>query len=123
MFGTTAGTRAIAPGRQDGVRFGFLVPAQIALAVGLGAWLSGRAPPSHGGGQWFESTSAHQFHNTNPPLSEYRKAFRKRVGDVDVSWISVLKVLKLRDKLRARHGRDGFDHETADVLLLEFGAN
>ena len=26
----------------------------------LGAWLSGRAPPSHGGGQWFESTSAHQ---------------------------------------------------------------
>jgi hypothetical protein len=27
----------------------------------LGAWLSGRASPSHGGGQWFESTSAHQF--------------------------------------------------------------
>jgi hypothetical protein len=27
---------------------------------GLGAWLSGRASPSHGGGQWFESTSAHQ---------------------------------------------------------------
>jgi hypothetical protein len=26
----------------------------------LGAWLSGRASPSHGGGQWFESTSAHQ---------------------------------------------------------------
>ncbi len=25
----------------------------------MGAWLSGRAPPSHGGGQWFESTSAH----------------------------------------------------------------
>ena len=27
----------------------------------LGAWLSGRASPSHGGGQWFESTSAHQL--------------------------------------------------------------
>ena len=25
----------------------------------VGAWLSGRASPSHGGGQWFESTSAH----------------------------------------------------------------
>ena len=30
------------------------------LKFRLGAWLSGRASPSHGGGQWFESTSAHQ---------------------------------------------------------------
>jgi hypothetical protein len=29
-------------------------------SIWLGAWLSGRASPSHGGGQWFESTSAHQ---------------------------------------------------------------
>ena len=27
---------------------------------GLGAWLSGRASPSHGGGRWFDSSSAHQ---------------------------------------------------------------
>ena len=29
------------------------------LELRLGAWLSGRASPSHGGGHWFESSTAH----------------------------------------------------------------
>ena len=37
-------------------RYGRLVIS----SSGLGAWLSGRASPSHGGGRWFDSSSAHQ---------------------------------------------------------------
>ena len=33
----------------------------IVFSSELGAWLSGRASPSHGGGRWFDSSSAHQF--------------------------------------------------------------
>ncbi len=32
---------------------------KLGVLHGSGAWLSGRASPSHGGGQWFESISAH----------------------------------------------------------------
>ena len=40
----------------------------------MGAWLSGRAPPSHGGGQWFESTSAHHSKPMNTRVSDCRPA-------------------------------------------------
>ena len=44
-----------------------------------GAWLSGRAPPSHGGGQWFESTSAHHSTRRQAPARS-RQATRLRLA-------------------------------------------
>ena len=66
----------------------------------MGAWLSGRASPSHGGGQWFESTSAHQ-----PTLAELPRRELRLAGILLVAailYVNIRMVLAYVGDLRRR---------------------
>ncbi len=60
-----------------------MVPRQTEVALATRAWLSGRAPPSHGGGRWFESTSAHHLNSERFDMA--KKTTPKKSQKVKVS--------------------------------------